>query len=45
MSRLAVNIGQKLVMDSGTETFSNSPQGNSLLKRDYRAPYVIAEQV
>ena len=37
--------GQKLVVDAQSETFTNSKEGNALLKRDYRAPYVIPEQV
>ncbi|MHC4403370.1 MAG: Gfo/Idh/MocA family protein [Planctomycetota bacterium] len=37
--------GQKLVVDPKTETFTNSPEGNALLKREYRKPWVIPEEV
>ena len=37
--------GQKLIVDPQTETFTNSREGNDLLKREYRAPYVIPESV
>ncbi len=37
--------GEKLIVDPKTETFTNSPQGNELLKREYRAPYAIPEHV
>ena len=37
--------GRKLVVDPKTETFTNTEEGNALLKREYRAPYVIPEQV
>ena len=37
--------GQKLIFDSKTETFTNSPAANGLLKREYRQPWVIEEQI
>ena len=37
--------GKKLVVDAETETFTNSPEGNALLKREYRKPWVIEEEV
>ena len=37
--------GQKLLVDSKTETFTNSSDGNALLKREYRKPWVVPEQV
>jgi predicted dehydrogenase len=35
--------GQKLLIDPETETFTNSPEGNGLLKREYRKPWVLEE--
>ena len=35
--------GQKLLIDPKTETFTNSPEGNALLKREYRKPWVLEE--
>jgi hypothetical protein len=37
--------GEKLVLDAKTETFTNSESGNALLKREYRQPWVIPDQV
>jgi hypothetical protein len=37
--------GEKLEIDPQTETFTNSAAGNALLKREYRKPWVIPEQV
>ena len=35
--------GAKLEIDPATETFTNSPEGNALLKREYRKPWVLEE--
>jgi len=37
--------GQKLTVDPATERFVGNDAANQLLKREYRAPYVIPEQV
>jgi predicted dehydrogenase len=37
--------GPKLTVDPQTESFVNSPEGNALLKREYRKPWVVPEQV
>ncbi|NOX53461.1 MAG: Gfo/Idh/MocA family oxidoreductase [Planctomycetes bacterium] len=37
--------GEKLIVDPKTETFTNSPNGNQLLRREYRKPWVLEEQV
>ena len=37
--------GEKLEIDPNTETFTNSEAGNALLKREYRKPWVIPDQV
>jgi len=37
--------GQKLLVDSRTETFTNSAEANALLKREYRKPWVVPEEV
>ncbi|HUT95462.1 MAG TPA: Gfo/Idh/MocA family oxidoreductase [Thermoguttaceae bacterium] len=37
--------GEKLLVDPKTETFTNSEAGNALLKREYREPWVIREEV
>jgi len=38
-------IGEKLLFDPNTETFTNSEAGNALLKREYRKPWVVPDQV
>jgi len=35
--------GRKLLVDPATETFTNSEEGNALLKREYREPWVVWE--
>lgn len=37
--------GKKLEFDSKTESFTNSSEGNKLLKREYREPWVVPENV
>jgi predicted dehydrogenase len=37
--------GQQLLVDPQTESFTNSEEANALLKREYRTPWVIADQV
>jgi hypothetical protein len=37
--------GERLLVDPATETFTNSQAGNALLKREYRKPYEIPEEV
>ncbi|MFH1919498.1 MAG: Gfo/Idh/MocA family oxidoreductase [Planctomycetota bacterium] len=37
--------GEKLLFDPSTETFTNSEAGNALLKREYREPWVVPDQV
>ncbi|NOY40983.1 MAG: Gfo/Idh/MocA family oxidoreductase [Planctomycetes bacterium] len=36
---------EKLALDPATESFTNSDAGNALLKREYREPWVIPEEV
>jgi predicted dehydrogenase len=38
-------LGAFLEMDPKTERFTNNEQANALLKRNYRAPYVVPDQV
>lgn len=37
--------GEKLLVDAKTEAFTNSEQGNQLLKREYRKPWAVPDQV
>ena len=37
--------GRKLIVDAQTETIVDDAQANKLLKREYRAPWVVPEKV
>jgi hypothetical protein len=37
--------GVRLELDSARERFTNSEQANSLLKREYRSPWVVPADV
>jgi hypothetical protein len=37
--------GQTLFIDPQTESFTNNPKGNELLRREYRKPWVVPEKV
>ena len=37
--------GEKLIVDPKTETFTNNKEANQLLRREYRKPWVLEEQV
>lgn len=39
------HLGQTLIIDPVSERFPNSPQANQLLTREYRAPYIVPEEV
>ena len=38
-------LGALLKMDPKRERFTNSPEANTLLTREYRAPFVVPEKV
>lgn len=40
-----ITMGEYLNMDPATEKFTNSPEANQLLKREYRKPFVISDDV
>ena len=43
--RMAAARGRKLVVDPNTETLVDDAEANRMLKREYRAPWVVPEQV
>jgi predicted dehydrogenase len=46
MANISYLVGnQKLTLDPKTETFVNAPEANKHLKRTYREPWVVPEQV
>ena len=46
MANISYRLGnRKLEFDASTETFVNDPEANHLLKRSYRAPWVVPENV
>lgn len=45
LAKTPVALGEFLKMDPTTEKFTNNPQANKLLTREYRAPFVVPENV
>ena len=45
LANISYRTGRKLVFDSDTETFPGDEEANGLLRREYREPYVVPEQV
>ena len=45
LSPAAFRVGRALTLDPKTETFESDPEANALLRRDYRKPFVVPEQV
>jgi len=46
LGNISYRVGcRRLLFDGKTETFFNDKEANALLKRHYRAPYVISEEV
>lgn len=46
LANISYRVGnQKLEFDSKTETFTNCDQANKFLKREYRAPWVVPDNV
>ena len=45
LGNIAYRLGRTLVFDPKTETFPGDAEANKLLKRDYRRPFVIPENV
>jgi len=42
---IAYRTGRRLHIDPGTEGFRDDPEANALVKRSYRSPWVVPEQV
>ena len=40
-----LTAGALLEMDPATERFTNDPRANRMLRRDYRAPFVVPDEV
>lgn len=45
LAKISCKLGRSVQFDPQTERFVNDPQADKLLKREYREPYVIPEQV
>jgi hypothetical protein len=46
MANISYRVGNKqLEFDPQTETFTNNDQANKYLKREYRNPWVVPDQV
>jgi len=42
---IAYRCGRKLSIDPVSQGFLNDPEANRLVKREYRKPWVVPEQV
>ena len=45
LANISYRLGRKLTFDPSTETFGDDAEANKLLTREYRAPYVLPDQV
>ena len=45
LAKISAKLGRSVHFDPKTERFVNDPEADKFLKREYRAPYVIPEQV
>lgn len=45
LDTMTVQLGSRLTLDTKTEKFIKNPAANALLKREYRAPFIVPEQV
>ena len=45
LANISLRTGRKLVFDPKTETFTGDDEANRLLRREYREPFVVPEQV
>jgi hypothetical protein len=45
MGNIAYRTGRKLVFDGKEENFINDEEANLFLTRDYRAPFLLPDQI
>ena len=45
IGNIATRVGRRLLFDAATETFRDDPEANRLLRKEYRAPYVVPDPV
>jgi predicted dehydrogenase len=45
LAKISQKLGRSVHFDPQTERFVNDPEADKFLKREYRAPYVVPEQV
>ena len=45
LGNISYRLGRELEFDSKTETFPHDEEANKMLKRNYRAPFVVPEKV
>ena len=45
LGNIAYRVGGELEFDPKTERFTSSDEANKLLRRDYREPYVVPDEV
>ncbi len=45
LGNIALRLGRKLQIDSTSESFVNDPEADAMLTRNYRAPFIVPNQV
>jgi hypothetical protein len=45
MANISYRLGRSLEWDAQTLTFKNDPEANAMMKRNYRAPFVVPDAV
>jgi hypothetical protein len=45
LGNISQRLGRKLIWDGTTERFSGDEEANRMLRREYREPFVVPEQV
>ncbi len=45
LANISYSLGRKLTFDPTTETFADDAEANKMLTREYRAPYILPDQV
>jgi predicted dehydrogenase len=45
LGNISYRLGRSVEFDPRTETFPNDPKANAMLRREYRKPFIVPEQV
>jgi len=45
LANISYRLGRELVFDGANERFTGDSEADKMLRRDYRKPYIVPEQV